>query len=265
MFKLCIYHANCNDGFCAAWLFHRAYPDAEFHAATYGDTPPDVRDRDVYILDFSYKRDVLLALIRDAESLTLLDHHVTAKADLADIEGATIVFDMTKSGARLAAEFLQLPSAPMLVDYTEDRDLWRWQLPSSREINAALSSYPRNFAIWDLLDASSIDELAVEGAAILRYQQQLVDAACRHAELVRIGDHDVPVCHSTVLQSEIGERLCQGRPYALIWWCAGDKYVCSLRSSPHGLDVSEIAKHYGGGGHKNAAGFSTTSLPWSPR
>ena len=47
-----VYHANCCDGFCAAWLFHKVFPEAEFHAAQYGTEPPEVandKDRSLYI------------------------------------------------------------------------------------------------------------------------------------------------------------------------------------------------------------------------
>jgi len=61
MTNLVIYHANCMDGVAAAWVAMNALVEpAEFIAAQYGQEPPDVLSKDVYILDFSYKRDVLI-------------------------------------------------------------------------------------------------------------------------------------------------------------------------------------------------------------
>lgn len=50
-------------------------------------------------------------------------------------------------------------------------------------------------------------------------------------------------------------------PVALGWWQRFDgKFQFSLRSRGD-IDVSEIAKKFGGGGHKNAAGFQLKTLP----
>ena len=102
MKKLVLFHANCNDGFGAAWVAHRKFgSDAKYQPVQYGDAPPrNVEGREVYILDFSYKRDVLLALHEQAESLLVLDHHMTAKDDLEGLEFAQ--FDLERSGATIA-------------------------------------------------------------------------------------------------------------------------------------------------------------------
>ena len=74
---LVIYHANCADGFTAAWAVHKAMP-ADFHAAFYQAPPPDVTGRDVIMVDFCYHADVMQQLRRAARSLLVLDHHKTA-------------------------------------------------------------------------------------------------------------------------------------------------------------------------------------------
>lgn len=273
MSKLVIYHANCFDGFACAWLFHQAFPDAEFVAAQYGEPPPDVTGKDVVIADFSYKATELIPMIGSAASFVLLDHHRTAAAELSGIEAQsavagfprpTIVFDQAKSGGRLVWEWLlrndpdRLPIVrPWLVDYTEDRDLWRWALPHSHAVNAALRSYPMTFEWWDKLALRDPGELAVEGTAILRAEQQLIDRHVRNAAEVELAGHKVLAVNATVLQSEIGEALAQGRPFSLTWFDRADGFrVFSLRSrGESGIDVSEVARRFGGGGHRAAAGF----------
>lgn len=189
---LILFHANCADGFCAAWIAHRHYgddgDDADYLPVQYGQEPPDVRGRVVYILDFSYKRPVMRRILSQARKVVVLDHHRTAEAELAGIidefiqrpdlianppgsELPFIRFDMTKSGGRLAWEYawdrwyapkysslmdgdqkLTRDDPPWLVAYTEARDLWTFHLPFSREISAALASYPKDFAVWDQLE-----------------------------------------------------------------------------------------------------------------
>lgn len=279
-----LYHAHCWDGFCSAWLFKQAFPDAEFHPASYGDEPPDVSGKQVFIVDFSYKRRVLSAIAQQASSLVLLDHHKTTIEDLAGMnyEGYAVVLDVNKSGGRLAWEYLysnrllpdrwlsannsgySLKISPWLVDYTEDRDLWRWKLPHSREINAALRSYPLDFQMWDIFASwkwggDEMAGFAREGVAILRREKQIIDDHVRHARETEIGDYKGLCVNATVLFSEIAGELAKGRPFGTCYFDRLDgKRQYSLRSEEGGVDVSEIAKRYGGGGHKHAAGFEIT-------
>ena len=57
------------------------------------------------------------------------------------------------------------------------------------------------------------------------------------------------------MSSDAGHELGKGRPFAACYWDTPDGRVFSLRSSADGADVSEVAKQYGGGGHRNASGF----------
>ena len=257
MRPLVIYHGSCPDGFCAAWVAHRSLgDDADYQPANYGESPPDVSGRDVFILDFSYKRPVMLEVIDKAKSVVVLDHHKTAKAELDGLACAT--FDMEKSGGRLSWEhFFPVKPAPWLVDYTEDRDLWRWNLPSSKEMSAALASLPWTFDEWDRLNAlHNPEELVAAGAAILRYQSQQVESQVKNAAEIELAGHKVLAVNATHLTSEIAGKLAEGRPFGACFFIRGDgRKVWSLRSREGGIDVSEVAKAKGGGGHRNAAGF----------
>ncbi len=270
-----LYHASCQDGFCAAWVAHRFFGEgADYQPVNYGEPPPDVSGREGFILDFSYKRPVLNQMVGKARTLVVCDHHKTVAADLAEFystNSASIgtitrnrgdvycVFDMNKSGGRLAWEFFfcNVPS-PWLVDYTEDRDLWRWKLAASRQVSAALASYPQDFAVWDDFHkmTTPIDTLAREGASILRYQEQAVANQCKNAALIDLDGHKVLSVNATMLISEIAGQLAKDRPFGATWFERADgKRVWSLRSTETGVDVSKIAKKHGGGGHARAAGF----------
>lgn len=280
---LVLFHANCADGFASAWIAHRKFgDDAEYIPVQYGQEPPDVandKDRPLYILDFSYSRNVMfrLAALRHAEMI-VLDHHKTAQAALDGLEielaanncgdALTAHFDMGKSGARLSWEFFfSREPIPYLVRLVEDRDLWRWKLPDSREFSAAIASYPKTFEVWDRLGKNINeprcecydeygDSLIEQGSAILRYQQQLVDSACENATEIEMDGHKVLSVNSTVLFSEIAGKLAENRPFGAAYFIRADgKKQWSLRSRDEGVDVSEVAKRHGGGGHRNAAGW----------
>jgi uncharacterized protein len=270
---LVLYHANCPDGFCAAWVAHRQFGGgADYLPVQYGEPPPDVSGRDVFIVDFSYKRPVMLEVIGAARAVVVLDHHKTAAAELAgdlsvvlpgpSLRQPHVVFDLTKSGGRLTWEhFFPGKPAPWLVDYTEDRDLWRWKLDWSREISAFIASHPHRFSLWDGWDLTppgcgAWDTFVDAGSAILRYQAQQVEAICATAREVDLDGHKVLAANAPVLISEVAGRLAEGRPFGASWFVRSDgKQQWSLRSRDGGVDVAEVARRRGGGGHRNAAGF----------
>lgn len=223
-------------------------------AVQYGQPPPDVKGRRVYIFDFSYPRIVMERLMREAVQLQCFDHHKTAEAELYGLPGCN--FDMERSGGRLAWEyFFPGDTAPWLVNYTEDRDLWKHELPNSEEINAGLRSFPLNFTTWDEL-SSGPGQLIGDGIAILRRERQIIDEHIKHAHKVTIAGHQVLAVNATVLFSNIAGELAKGRPFGVAWFERADgKRQFSLRSDENGVDVSEVAVKFGGGGHKHAAGY----------
>lgn len=259
METLCIYHGNCADGFTSAWVVRKALGDAvKFHAGVYQNQPPDVTGMDVVMVDFSYKRAVLEEMRQKAASVLILDHHKTAEADLKDLEGVTCVFDVNRSGARITWDhYFPNEQPPAVLLHVEDRDLWRFLLPKTREIQANIFSYPYDFEVWDKLMTSDPAALAVEGEAIERKHfkdiNELVGVVTRN---FTIGGHTVPVANLPyTLTSDAGHLLAKGKPFAGCYWDTPEGRVFSLRSTDEGLDVSEIAKQYGGGGHRSASGF----------
>jgi hypothetical protein len=249
---LVLYHANCADGFGAAWAVWKKYPAAAFVPVDHGQPlPVEVSGRHVLIVDFSYPRPMLEGIAKSAASIQVLDHHITAKEALDGLPYVT--FDLNKSGAVLAWEWAHGTPAPWLLEYVQDKDLFTWKLPGSREITAALSSYPHDFKTWDCLQR---DVLEQEGRAILRYENKLVEQILQEKVLVEFEGETVPCVQSAVLTSQIGEGLTLTSPFCLIWHDRHGRRYYSMRSREGGIDVSRIAVKYGGGGHPHAAGFS---------
>lgn len=260
---LCIYHGNCADGFGAAWVFHAcADREFDFHPGVYQDAPPDVEGRDVYLVDFSYKRPIVEAMLPKATRVVLVDHHKTAIDDLAPlIQSGSIesLTDIEHSGAMLAWKWFNgnFVEPPKLLRYIEDRDLWRFALDGTREIQANVFSYPYDFVVWDELMRRPVHQLIAEGTAIERKHfkdiHELTKVVTRR---FTIGGYSVPIANLPyTLTSDAGHLLAQKEPFAGCYWDTPEGRVFSLRSTDDGMDVSEIAKQYGGGGHKNASGF----------
>lgn len=275
---LCIYHQNCLDGFGAAYALWRKHPQAQFVPAHYGDTPPDVTGADVYIVDFSYPPETLVELANRAHQVTVIDHHRSAVETINAYPAHLIppnlclLLDESKSGAVLTWEYLHpTDPIPQLLEHIQDRDPWQFRLPDTREITAALASLPMDFDTWNTYgpedEADSygahLMHLTSDGAAILRYQNQQIDTLlAKPSQRITIGGFNVPCLNAPgFLASEIGNRLSAGEPFSAIYFDLPDKRVYSLRSQKDGGEnVARIAQLYGGGGHPNAAGF-TTQLP----
>jgi oligoribonuclease NrnB/cAMP/cGMP phosphodiesterase (DHH superfamily) len=276
---LVIYHQDCADGHTAAWVADKALGgNVQLLPAKYGDPAPDVTGRTVMVLDFSYKRPEMLRMIEQATHVIVLDHHKTAQAELDGLHGSRtneqingrgvtsphIVFDMEKSGAMLTWDyFYHDDPAPLLVQYVQDRDLWKWEMTASQEINAAISSCDKTFANWDLLhkafgNVAEQQHIYQQGLGILRYQGQLIERAVENCWEETIAGHKVRVvnCTEASLISAVAGRLADGRPFGACFFVNHKGERCfSLRSRQGGIDVSEVARSFGGGGHKAAAGF----------
>lgn len=269
---LVIYHADCADGFSAAWVARKALGEenCEFYAAKYDDeVVPDYKGRNVVIVDFSYKRDDMLKLIGDAESVVILDHHKTAEEDLegvfefSNVEGK---FDMKRSGAMLAwLHYFPDEEPPLLIKTVQDRDLWRFKYQGTRAFSALFKTFYFEFITWDFLahhleHPKTAFALFEQGEAVERFEQKQINelSGINRRNLV-IGGLMVPACnvpHS--MASDVGNILAKGHPFAACYSDTETGRTFQLRSDKDdeaSFDVSEIAKQYGGGGHKNAAGF----------
>ena len=258
-----LYHANCDDGFGAAYAAWESLGnEADYRAVHHGDTVTvdDFARRDIYILDFSYEPTVLRAIAAVAKSVTVLDHHKSAAAQWQDAPipaNATIVFDMARSGAQMAWDFFH-PGRPrpQLIEYIGDRDLWQFALPDSREFSAGLQLVPIDFSAWQHIDVASIVET---GRTILAYQRRQVESSLnKPLREVTIGGHRGLAINAIANTSELGHALAlKSGTFGMTFFVKDDDVVCSLRSVAP-FDVSEIAKSFGGGGHAQAAGFRLT-------
>ena len=219
-----LYHANCYDGLGAAWAIRKQLGDtADYIPVQYGESPPDVTGKHVIIADFSFSPLVLRIMEEKAASLTLLDHHASAKDMLQDYQclcpGTHIEFDMKRSGAMMAwNHFHPNQEPPLLLQHIQDQDLWNWEMPHSEAFLRNLSSYPMSMQTYDKVANFSSDE----------YEQ-----------FVRQGQG----------------LVAQFKTFVLLWQVDSNCIKVSLRSVDQ-CDVKDIAVRFGGGGHPTAASFN---------
>lgn len=261
--------------------------------------PADLHDKNILFVDFSLKREQMIELANGGivgaipKSIVILDHHKTAEAELqqwnigpvqsfsykrtedniaqAVMEQAYPIvahFDMQSSGARMAWDFFEESdhngAPPTFISYIEDRDLWQFAYGDrTRQFSAALRTYPHDFNVWTEL-AASPEALIEEGASILRGHNKNIEQMCEHAYWGEVANFKVPMVNVPYhYASDIANELLKrypDAPFAAAWFQRGDgQRQFSLRSEDSRMDVSEIAKTYGGGGHRNAAGFQVAA------
>ncbi len=295
---ICIYHGNCDDGFGAAWAIWTTWPECEFVPGFYGMDLPNVDGKNVLFVDFSAKRPVIDEMAKTAKTIVIIDHHKTAEADLApfavtmcgtsclhpndiqhmfrdlaELDRPPIIawFDMEQSGAAMAWQFAQGGHRddypiPIMLEWIEDRDLWLFlHGDTTREFSAALRTYPMDFKVWEQI-AENPRELIKEGRIVLRAHRANIQKLMREAYTETVGGFAVPVVNAPYhYASDTAHELLAAHPdapFAACWFRRADGHIqWSLRSEDHRQDVSEVAKSFGGGGHRNAAGFQSPATP----
>lgn len=266
---LVLFRGSCPDGFTAAWAAWRKFGDAAtYQPCAYGkDKIPDVTGKEVYIVDFSFKRDVLIDMASKAKSIVLLDHHKTALEDLDGlvVPGLEIHFDMNRSGAGLTWDYF-FPGEPnWLVNYVQDRDLWKFNLPDSHVVNAFITALPYDFARFNQVFEDGAETAKVLGRGAHAWIRYYVENTKRTATKMRfLGHGNIPVVNAPYSSiSEVVGELCEQEQseFAVGWQWRDGTVTYSLRSRG-GFDVAALAQTMGGGGHKAASGFRSEKLPW---
>jgi oligoribonuclease NrnB/cAMP/cGMP phosphodiesterase (DHH superfamily) len=274
-----IYHAPCPDGFGSALSAYMYFKNkngvnknenvVQYHPTSFKTPPPQVKDKNVLMCDFSYKYDVMMKIISEAKSVFIIDHHKSAEAELKMIDDKYKLFDMNHSGAYLTWKYffpeIDTVSMPMIIQYIEDHDIWKHVLPNTREITSYISTLPFEFEEYEkLLDDEYLTKTILPLAIGMNKQNVVyIDKAMSFSTMkfVQIDDKYYFVSHinSSILKSEIGNQILTVYPncdFSSIYSTNNNTSYISLRSEEGRSDVSLIATKYGGGGHKFAAGIA---------
>jgi nanoRNase/pAp phosphatase (c-di-AMP/oligoRNAs hydrolase) len=267
-----LYHKGCSDGFGGAWILWKKFKNqAIYWPMEYQVPPPAVLKsaKEIFMVDFSFPAEIMKKLSAE-HKITVIDHHETQKEAVKFAEKS--VFSLNHSGVILAWKYLNpKKTVPSLLKRIEDIDLWKFKIKDTQKTMANLESHEQEFKLWDKLIRDFENpkkQLAFikEGAAILRYQEQVVKELSDSAISATFEGQKALVVNSPMLASQIGNRLAsKGDRVAIIWSSKSKKVFVSLRSAGE-MSVAELAKRHGGGGHKHAAGFALKAnnkqFPW---
>lgn len=295
-----IFHRGCLDGFAGFFIFIKClsiqnqikkfpyiYPDNPDS----NDIPPNISDKKVLIIDVAYKKHTLEEIIKKAKHVTHIDHHVTIRNDVIELESLykdkfISVYDINESGASLTWLYFQdklecfSESMPNFIKYIRDNDIGTWKLKNtmafiiSLRIHYALEPTYQNVKKWSsLFDKNEVDRLIKKGNVYLRYENYLLLQNFKRyslenfpSELVyndhsdfftKSGQYKVAVicgsgCPSTtILGKYIVDKV--NCDFCILWTLnlRKKKIILSFRSRK--TDVGKIAHLFGGGGHEFAA------------
>lgn len=267
-----LYHGGCPDGFGGAYAAWKKFGDtAEYIPVKHGrPVPEDLTGRTLYFIDFCYPKAEMDEIVVNAKSITVLDHHLGSK-DIVESMPA-FVFDNNRSGATIAWNYFHPDTpVPTILKYVEDGDLYVFKLPNSRAILSYVYAQRFHFDEWDVIankleSESGLTDCITLGKIYAEHFAILVEQMAKKAAIVLFEGHECyMVGASGMFASDIGNQLARLKPpIGIVVNMHDNTLTVSLRSDDS-VDVSAIAKKYGGGGHPRASGFNIKwgdPLPW---
>lgn len=284
-----IFHHNDLDGKCAAAIVLKKYPDCKTRSIDYKDNPDFIDEvkpgEKVFIVDFSFKPHKMKELfgVTEPRNIIWIDHHKTAKDYTyfydnfpVSLNGLIDFSEPGLSGCELTWKFLYpsvaLPSAVRLLG---DYDTWRFdqglrtkQFQEGMKLTGNSPNHPVWRSLLNNLDPGepnipTVDEVVSQGYTAIIYR----DFFCKNYR--NSFGHEVEFENYTCYAMNLHMVGSLGfGPYidshkiVISYAHAEGKFTVSMYTKREDVDVSIIAKKYGGGGHSKAAGFICSKLPW---
>lgn len=267
------YHKGCLDGFGGAYAAWKALGlKADYIGLEHQEpVPKSLKNRTLYFIDFCYPKLVMEKIIAANDKVIVLDHHES------QVEAIKLAreyrYTTDHSGCVIAWKYFHpKKNPPALLRIIEDNDLFRFRKPETKRIIAALQYCKQHFAEYDRI-AKSLEttlgkkSMLRDGSLLLNAEQAMIDRLVERAEKVTFEGYVVYAVNTPLFYSQIANviSIVKKVPFGITWYYREGKLQVSLRTSKNGVDVSELAKKYGGGGHRGAAGFSYEykgMFPW---
>ncbi len=208
-------------------------------------------------------------LLRDKEfELIWMDHHKWSDKIFETLRKyAEVIYDRSTCGAGLAARYAKEKGADLcscceeLVELSCDIDLWIRKDPRSEKMSVALGNERwRPYLIeklWRCVGWDKDWEDAYEET--IKEMKEFLETAIKNAVTFKVNDVEaivIPIRKKQIAWvSFLAEFLRQKKPYDVIVF-ESDVGSLHMRRGSEKVDLSELARMLGGGGHPAAAGAS---------
>lgn len=266
---LCIHH-NDSDGRLAGAMVKYKYPNVELIEVGYNDYKDKLQflfsykspsyDK-VFIIDFSMELCEMQTLI-DNYIVIWCDHHKSAKEKLEkiwdDIEIKGIR-DLSKCGAMLTWYYFGNESFEELK-LVDDYDRWIFQYGDKTHYFTEISkewTINKWIEVIKITGTGMMNGYLFEGEKLYDLKLKRIERIIKKGFPVTFNGYKSFIVNNsnTMDGALLGNKICElGYDIAIKFEFNKDKVIFGLNSIGE-LDVSSIAKEYGGGGHKNASGF----------
>lgn len=294
-FNILVYHKGCPDGTCGLWCgyrFQKRFRKIGMNAGT--DPLLEIENKKIIFVDVCPSYEFIKDnIINKGNTITILDHHKSSydmyllhKKELDKLPNLHIIIDMNRSGCQIAWDFFfKNKKRPWFIEYIADRDLWSWSLENSKEITKAIF-YNKLLDAWDLekidqllnYKQRDVNNLAIEGKNIMDVENKIFERQLMYSNegIMTVNNNKYKVQMANIMlefSSDFGNLLAtkllsdKSIPdFGIIWSYNPDEnlwHLCLRSTNDSELDLSTIAKYFGGGGHKNAAGIDFDKNPFT--
>lgn len=270
-----LYHKADHDGKCSAAIIRHKYPDAKLIGVDYDGAFPwkEINQEDTVIMsDFCLEPVDRMVHLSKKCKLIWIDHHrssIKAVAEAGiDPDGLRMV---GKSGCELTWQYLfGDDTLPQIVYHLGRYDVWDHTDSKTLPYQYGMlneNNDPMNDELWSRLladDQELLNEIHARGEIIWDYQQKIdkifIDENSFEATLF---DYKAIVANYGRCSSLAFKSVWDPEKYDLMitFHFNGGRYKISLYTTKSDFNVGELATRLGGGGHRQAAGFSVKSPP----
>jgi len=268
----CFYHKSDFDGICSAAIIYNTFdvPVDSMIGVDYKDSVDFSvisPNEDVWVVDFSFSTEDMIKLNATA-NLIWIDHHKSAIEKMAgheDIKGLRVV---GQAGCELTWKYLSSVPMPVSVRLLGRYDVWDHSDPRTLPFQYGMRAQGRttfDSPIWaSLLSVNADIDLIIDlGAKVLAYEpdQNTMYARGMSFEVTFHGFRAI-VINKSYTNSTIFKSVYDPEKHDIMiaFGIKPREYKYTLFCDKADIDVSAIAKTYGGGGHAGAAGFYTDEL-----
>ena len=290
-------HSHCNDGLVAASIMKYSlqlanHVEPEVIFVKYGKEQEAISkanidsETTVYCVDFAFNKETTLNLCKLAKLVYVLDHHKTANENLHDLRthyNFNFIYDVEKSGASIVRDYcknhlnlyshIKLNQKEILnkvVNMVEDRDLWKFKLPMTKEFSEYVFAYvqpndiDRMTEILFKYNLLQLKTICSSGYTIMEYKNNIIKKKLDSyiPTYFHVDNTKLLIINETQqdLVSQLGNDLCKKYDVPVcLYNISGSEYSTemkvnlSFRSMDHLEPVDDIARLFSGGGHRNAA------------
>lgn len=275
----CFYHVNDHDGNCSKEIIRLRYPNCEMIGVNYGDKTDPLalcaENEFVFVIDFCFQPFTVMEELSRKCNLVVYDHHKSA-IDMAKESKKFKPKDVCYKLDHSACEITWLKTMPDEPMPNAIKLLGRYDIfdlsysPDVLPFEYGLRCFePLDQKVWTALFSNSpslIGSIIEKGKMVLKYIEVTNRRLVSSLKKIKFEGYQAFALNyngdDSLFFRQYQDELFQSS--ILLSYKRKDNqwHVGLISKKEDNIDVGEIAKKYGGGGHVTCAGFVASILPF---